>query len=86
MFGKNLRKIVRKTFFLYSYEYRDKKLGGKKCAKIFFQKHKNSAKKKCWEKNRRKKERKTFFYIHSNIVTKTWGDKTRETIFPETHE
>ena len=32
------------------------------------------------------KKRKTFFYIHTNIVTKTWGDKTREPIFTETHE
>jgi len=33
-----------------------------------------------------KKCEKTFFYIHTNIVTKIWGGKTRETIFPETHE
>jgi len=32
-----------------------------------------------------KKLRKIFFYIHTNIVTKKWG-KTRETIFPETHQ
>jgi len=38
------------------------------------------------EKNCRKKLRKTFFYIHTNIVTKKWGEKTRETIFSETHE
>jgi len=36
-------------------------------------------------KNRRKKLRKKVFYIHTNIVTKN-GGKTRETIFPETHE
>jgi len=37
-------------------------------------------------KNRRKKVRKTFFYIHTNIVTKKLDEKTRKTIFPETHE
>ena len=26
-------------------------------------------------KNRRKKVRKTFFYIHTNIVTKKWGEQ-----------
>ena len=86
MLGKKRRKKVGKTFFLYSHEYRDQKMGGKKRAKQFFQKHTNSASKKCWEKNRRKKVRKTFFYIHTNIVTKKWGGKTRETIFPEIQE
>ena len=41
---------------------------------------------KWWEKNRRKKVREMFFYIHTNIETKKWGEKTRETIFPETHK
>ena len=75
-----------KNVFLYSHEYRDQKMGGTKCAKQFFQEHTNSANKKCLGKNRRKKVRKTFFYIHTNIVTKNGGEKTRETIFPETQE
>jgi len=37
--------------------------------------------KKSWEN-----VRKTFFYIHTNIVTKKWGGKTREKIFLETQE
>jgi len=41
-------------------------------------------------KNVRKKTpqklRKNVFNIHTNIVTKKWGGKARETIFPETHE
>ena len=61
-------------------------MGATKRAKQFFQKHTNSASKKCWEKNRRKKVRKTYFYIHTNIVTEKWVEKTRETNFPETHE
>ena len=59
-------------------------MGGIKRAKQLFQKHTNSASKKFWGKNRRKNVRKSFFYIHTNIVNKTWGEKTRETIFPET--
>ena len=41
----------------------------------------NSANKKCLEKNRPKKLRKNVFYIHTNIVTKKRGGKTRETNF-----
>ena len=80
MLGKKSSEKSAKNVFLYSHEYRDKKMRGKKHAKQFFQKHINSANKKCWEKNRRKKVRKMFFYIHTNIVTK-YGGKTRETIF-----
>jgi len=75
-----------KTRFLYSHEYRDQEMGGKKRVKQFFQKHTNSASKKVKEKNRLRKLRKHVFYIHKNIVTKKWGEKTRETIFPETNE
>jgi len=41
----------------------------------------NSASKKCWGKNSRKKVRKTFFYIHTNIVTKKWGEKNSRNNF-----
>ena len=78
--GKNRRKKVRKTFFIFT-QISLPKNGGKKRAKQFFQKHKNSAIKKCWEKNRRKKVRKTFFYIHTNIVTKKWGQQNAQKIF-----
>ena len=30
--------------------------------------------------------RNIVYYIHTNIVAKKRGEKTRETIFPETHE
>ena len=76
MFGKKSSEGSEKNVFLFN-EYRDKKLGGKKSAKQFFQKHKNSGSKKCWGKNRRKEVRKTFFYIHTNIVTKKWGGTKR---------
>ena len=58
---KNCRIKVRKTFFLYSHEYLDQKIGGKKPAKQFFQKHTNSVSKKCLGKNLWKIVRKTFF-------------------------
>ena len=86
MLGKISSEKSPKNVFLNSHEYRDRKIGGTKRAKQFFQKHTISASKKCLEKNRQKKVRKMVFYIQTNIVTKKWGGKTRETIFPETHE
>jgi len=58
--------------------------GGEKRAKQFLKRNTNSAIKKCWEKNLLKKVRKHVFYILTKIVTKKGGEKTRETIFPET--
>ena len=84
MLGKNRPKKVRKTFFLNSHEYRDQKIGGTKRAKQFFQKHKDSACKKCWEKNLRKKVRKTFFlYSHEYRVQKIGGTKRAKQFFPK---
>ena len=40
-----------------------------------FQKHTNSATKKCWGKNRLKKVRKSVFYIRTNIAPKKRGGK-----------
>jgi len=40
--GKKIVGICEKNRFLYSHEYRDLKMGGKKLAKQFFQKHTNS--------------------------------------------
>ena len=34
-----------------------------------------------WGINRRKKVRKTFFYIHTNIVTKKWGQQNARNNF-----
>ena len=85
MLGKRSSQKSAKTRFLYSHENRDQQMGEEKSAKQFFQIHTNSANKKYWEKNRLKTVRKHVFYIHTNIVTKKWGNKTCETIFPETH-
>jgi len=45
--GKKSSQKSAKKRFLYSHEYRDKKMGGKKSAKQFFQKHRNCSLKKC---------------------------------------
>ena len=77
MLGKIVGKKCQKRFFIFtpiSLFSNDGK-GGKNSAKQLFQKHTHSASKKCWGKNRRKKVRKTFFYIHTNTVTKKWGEK-----------
>ena len=81
MLGKKIVGKKCEKRFLYSHEYRDQKMGGTKRAKQFFQKHTNSASKKCLRKNRRKKLRKTFFYIPTNIVTKKWWGKNARNNF-----
>jgi len=81
MLGKKSSVNIAKKRFLYSHEYRDKKMGGKKCAKQFFQKHTNSAKKNCWEKNRLNRVRHIVFYIHTNIVFKKGTKKCAKQFF-----
>ena len=50
--GKKSSVKSTKNRLLYTHEYRDQKMGIKKCTKQFSQKHTNSATLKCWEKNR----------------------------------
>jgi len=77
---------VRKNFFLYSQEYRDQKIGGKKGAKQFFQKLNEKCGQKIFGKNRRKKLRKKFFIFTRISCPKNGGKKRAKTIFPETHQ
>ena len=56
---------------------------GGKSAKQFFRKLIVRAK-NVGQKSSERSEKNVFFYS-TNIVTKKWGGKTRETIFPETH-
>ena len=83
--GKKSSEKSPKNVFLNSHEYRDKKIGGTKRAKQFFQKHTNSASKKCWEKIVGKSAKNIFLYSHKYRL-KNGGEKTRETIFPETQQ
>ena len=85
MLGKKSSGKSAKKRFLYSHEYRDPKGGGEKRAKQVFQKQTNSACKKCWEKNLRNKGQKRFLYSNGYRDQKM-GEKTHETICPETHE
>ena len=55
-------------------------MGGTKRAKQFFQKHTNSGSKKCWEKNRRLKERKKFFIFTPISWPKNGGTKRAKQI------
>ena len=59
-------------------------MGEKKRETIFPEKH-EYCQLEILEKYRLKKVRKHYYYIHTKIVTKN-GGKTREIIFPETHE
>ena len=81
MLGIKSSKKVRKTF-LYIHTNIVTKKWGEKRAKQFFQKHTNSASKKCWGKNRRKEVRNTFFIFTRISDQKMAGNKTREIIFP----
>ena len=74
---KNRRKEVRKNVFLYSHEYRDQKMGGGNRPKQFFQKHTNSASKKCWVKNVGKKCEKRFLYSYEYPDQKMVGKNAR---------
>ena len=84
MLEKKSSEKSNKSFFIFT-RISLPKNGGKKRAKIFFQKHTNSASKKYWEKDRREKGRKNHFYIHTNIVTNNGGKNARNK-FSETHE
>ena len=83
--GKKTSEKSAKKRFLYSHEYRTKKMGGKN-ARNNFSRNTRIVRPKKEGKNRRKKVRKSVFYIRKNIATKNGGKETRETIFPETHE
>jgi len=74
MLGKNRRKKVRKSVFYIRKNIVTKKLG-KETRDTFFQKHTNSATKKCWEKNRQKEFQKSVFLNKHEYRTKKLGGK-----------
>ena len=61
-------------------------MGGKNPRNNFSRNNQIVPAKKCWDNNRRKKLRKKFFSYSHDIMSKKWGEKTRETIFPETQQ
>ena len=66
MLGKKSSEKSAKNVFLYSNEYRELKMGGKKLAKQFFQKHTNSAIKNVWKKSS-ENSAKNVFLIFTRI-------------------
>jgi len=77
MLGKKSSEKSEKNVFLHSQKYRYQKMGGKKRAKQFFQKQKNNAIKKCWEKIVGKKCENVFLYSHEYRDQKMGGKKAR---------
>ena len=78
--GKKSSGKCAKKRFLYSHEYRDLEEGGGTRAKQVFQKHTNSACKKCWEKNRRSNGQKCFFIFTRISWTKNVGENARNNL------
>jgi len=85
MLGKKMSQKNAKKSFLYSHEYRDQKMGEKN-AQNNFSRNTRMIRTIMLGKKSSQKCAKNGFYIHTNIVTKKWWEKRRETIFPETHE
>ena len=85
MLGKNCVGKSAKNVFYIDTKVVTKKIGEKKSAKQFFQKHELCDQKMLVKKSSEKVP-KNVFYIHTIIITKKWGQKTRETIFSEAHE
>jgi len=83
--GKKSSEKGAKKRFLYPHEYRSKKWGGKNPGHNF-SRNTRIVRPKNVRKKIVGKVRKSVYYIRKNFVTKKWGKKTRETIFPETHE
>jgi len=86
MLGKKSSERSEKNVFFYSHEYRNQKMGGKNARNNFTINTRIVRPKNVWKKSSEKSAKIVFFYIHTNIVTKKWGEKKRETIFPEIHE
>ena len=85
MLEKIFEKKFKKSFFLLTRISCPLNGGGKR-VKQFCQQHPNSVSNKCWDKIVRKRREKTFFIFTRISLQKNAGKKTRETIFPETHE
>ena len=81
MLGKKSSEKSAKNVFLYSHEYRDQKMGGKKRAKQFFQKLTNSASKIVGEKMSEKTAKNVFLYSHEYRDEKMWGKKLTKKFF-----
>ena len=84
--GKKSTGKSAKTRFLKTHEYRDQKMGGKNARKFFSKNTRISRIINNGKKSSGKSAKTRFFYKHTNIVTKKWGEKTREKNCHKTHE
>ena len=85
--GKKIVGKKCKNVFLYSHEYRDQKMGGQNEQNNFSRHKRIVGAKNIGKKNRLIKVRKKrFLYSHEYPDKKMGGKKTRERLFPETHE
>ena len=85
MLGKKSSEKSAKNVFLYSHEYRDQKMGGNN-SRNNFSRNKRIVRAINVGKISSEKSEKNVFYIHTKSLPKYGGEKTRETIFPETQE
>ena len=85
MLGKKSSEKSAKKVFLYSHEYRDKKMGEQNARNNFSRNTLIVRAKNVGEKIVGKKCEKRFFIFTRVSWSKNRGNKTRETIFPETH-
>jgi len=60
-------------------------MGGKNARNNFYRRTRIVRVKNVGNKSSEKVPKK-IFYIHTNIINKKWGEKTRETIFTEAHK
>jgi len=71
--------------YIYTQDYREQKVEGKNPRK-YFSWNTRIVLAKNVRKESSERSAKNVFYIHTNIVTKKWEEKTRENFFPEKHE
>ena len=86
MLGKKSWGKSEKNVFLYSHEYRIQKMGGKNARNNFSRNTRIVRAKNVGEKIVGKKSEKRSFIFTQISLRKNGGEKTRETIFPETQE
>jgi len=85
MLGKKSSEKSAKKRFLYSQQYRDKKMGGKNAGNNFSRNTRIVRARNVGKKSSKKSAKKRFLYSHEYRDQKMRGEK-RETIFPETLE
>ena len=84
MLGKNRRKKVRKNFFIFT-QISLQNMGGKNARNNFSRNTRIVRAKNVGKKSSGKSAKNVFLYSHEYRDQKKGGNKTHETVFPETH-